>query len=62
MSDVRITLTPNPGLSKDEILKILASYDTITPEAIRSLFWRITSGLPCASTPVCKAPISKPYR
>ena len=34
MSNVRITLTPNPGLSKDEILKILASYDTITPEAI----------------------------
>jgi hypothetical protein len=34
MSDVRITLTPNPGLSKDELLKILASYDTITPEAI----------------------------
>jgi hypothetical protein len=34
MSNVRITLTPNPGLSKDEILKILASHDTITPEAI----------------------------
>lgn len=34
MSDVRITLTQNPGLSKDEILKILASYGTITPEAI----------------------------
>lgn len=34
MGNVRITLTPNPGLSKDEILKILASYDTITPEAI----------------------------
>lgn len=34
MSNVRITLTPNPGLSKDEILKILTSYDTITPEAI----------------------------
>ena len=34
MNNVRITLTPNPGLSKDEILKILASYDTITPEAI----------------------------
>jgi len=34
MSNVRITLTPNPGLSKDEILKILESYDTITPEAI----------------------------
>jgi hypothetical protein len=34
MNNVRITLTPNPGLSKDEILKILAAYDTITPEAI----------------------------
>ena len=34
MNNVRITLTPNPGLSKDEILKILAAYDTITTEAI----------------------------
>jgi len=37
MNNVRITLTPNPGLSKDEIMEILASYDSLTPEAIAAV-------------------------
>ena len=37
MNTVRLTLTPNPGLSYEEIMNILKSYDSITPDAIAAV-------------------------
>ena len=37
MNTVRLTLTPNPGLSYEEIMNIFKSYDRITPEAIAAV-------------------------
>lgn len=37
MGETKILLSANPGLSHNEILKILEHYDRITPEAIAAV-------------------------